>query len=103
MLGDTSSANPCTWWDDIYLTQPCQNYLQANDPTNPLLVMVQQGAIVGGAQVLGTTVGTSVSTAVNATATSLFVDPTTGNLNITTILVVGLGLYVTMKLIGKFL
>ena len=99
MLGDTSTANPCTWWDDVYLTQPCQNYLQANDPTNPLLVMVQQGAIVGGAQVVGNTVGTAASTAVNAVTESIFTDPTTGSTNWTMIALLGIAGFVGFKLL----
>lgn len=55
------AGNPCTWWDDIYLRQPCEQYLMQNDPTNPLLVMVQQGAIAGGGSVLGNAAGQAAS------------------------------------------
>ena len=113
MLGDTSTANPCTWWDNIWLGQSCQDYLQANDPTNPLLVMVQKGALVGGASVAGTTIGTAAgdlvgstvgatagaaSDSINQSVSGFFTNPD-GSLNIPTIIIAGLGIFLLMKAI----
>jgi hypothetical protein len=85
-LGDAAAcpANPCTWWDDVYLGDACMSYLQCADPTNPLLTLVQKGAIVGSAQILGQTAGQAVSTGFNAA----FTNPD-GSTNWTFIAVVG--------------
>jgi len=113
-LGDTSGS-PCNWFDNVWLTQPCQDYLQANDPTNPLLVMVQNGAIVGGAQVVGNTVGTAagdavgsaVGSATGAAASSVeqtglsYFQNSNGSLNLVTIGLAGLGIFVLLKVLTK--
>ena len=109
-LGDTS---PCTWWDDVWLTSPCQQYLEANDPNNALLVMVQKGALVGGATVAGTTIGTAAgdlvgstagatvgaaSDSINQSVSGFFTNPD-GSMNVPTIMIAGLGIFLLMKAI----
>ena len=55
-LGQTDcGANPCGWFDNVWLSDACQSYLGCADPTNPLYVTATKGLIVGGAQVLGQT------------------------------------------------
>lgn len=76
-LGDDCANNPCSWWDDVYLRDSCMSYLQSCDPNNALLTVVQKGLIVGGAQVVGGTVGTAANTATTSFVDSLFGnDPT---------------------------
>ncbi len=54
-------ASPCDWTDYIWLSDACQAFLGCADPTNPLYVTATQGLIVGGAQVIGSTVGGAVA------------------------------------------
>lgn len=111
LTGLTCGQSPCTWWDDVYLTQTCQSYLQECDPMNPLLTLVNKGLIVGGAQVIGSTAGSAVGdfagSAVSSASAGLvesslpaFTNPD-GTLNWTTLGLVSLGLFVLLKVITK--
>jgi hypothetical protein len=53
----TCGDSPCGVLDWIYLSQACQNYLGCADPTNALYITATKGLIVGGTQVVSSTVG----------------------------------------------
>lgn len=94
-MGADCGDNPCTWWDDVYLRNACMAYLACADPANPLLVMSSpdqggqgRGLIVGGSQVVGSTIGQALETG----AESVAVNPATGQMNWLAIGLIGIGL-----------
>ena len=101
-FGDASCGdNPCTWWDDVYLRDACKAFLTCSNPADPLLVMTNQGLIVGGAQVVGSTVGQAVSTGVESAAAGVAVNPSTGQINWMTIgLIAAAALILLPRLVG---
>ncbi len=54
------SGSACSWYDNIWATQGCLDWYAQCDPTNPFYVTSTQGLIVGGAQVIGSTVGNAL-------------------------------------------
>jgi hypothetical protein len=74
-LGDDCGADPCTWWDQVYMRDACLAYKTCVNPNDPEVVLVNKGLLVGGAQVAGTAVGQTAGTAIESTVTGLFTNP----------------------------
>ncbi len=56
------AANPCTWFDDIWTSQGCANWLASCDATNVLINPTQtQGLIAGSGTLLGGSFGQAIS------------------------------------------
>lgn len=90
-LGDTTSCgtNPCGFFDSIYVSDACLGYKLCATPYDPTTILESQGLIAGAGTVIG---GTAAQTISN-TVSSLFTDPETGGINITTLLI-GFGILV---------
>lgn len=108
-MGQTAcGTNPCTWWDDVYLTDACMAYTRCANPTSPLLTVVDNGLIVGGSAILGSTAGQAAGGALSSAASGFFEtpDPITGapSVNWTSILTmgaIGLGLFIFLPALVK--
>lgn len=87
-LGDTADcgADPCTWWDDVYMRDPCLAYKACVDPTNFMVQAVNKGLIAAtGASALdmagtvvtavGAQAGSAVGTTTGQTIKGLFTNP----------------------------
>lgn len=80
-LGDLQDCgtNPCTWWDNVYLRDACLQYKTCVNPNDPMVILANRGLIVGGAQVVGSTVGGAVGTGVESTVEGIFSSPNPGS------------------------
>lgn len=72
-LGDIPDCgtDPCTWWDSIYMRDACLQYKTCVNPNDPAVILVTQGLIVGGAQVVGQTAGSAVGGGIQAAINGL--------------------------------
>lgn len=63
-LGDCG-ADPCTWFDQIYIRDACLSYLECANPEDPRVVGVQKGLLPAIGQeagnVIGQTLGSTAS------------------------------------------
>jgi hypothetical protein len=65
------AGSACDWTDDIWASQGCLNWYAQCDPTNPFYLTNTKGLIVGGSQVIGSTVGGAAAAAAGGAADSL--------------------------------
>ena len=79
-LGDTTTdlnvpacgtVNPCTWWDEVWVRNACLSYLRCADPSNPLVVGMDQGFVAGVTDLIGQEVASGVQGAGTGVARAL--------------------------------
>jgi hypothetical protein len=63
--------NPCTWWDEVWVRDACLTFLRCADPSNPLVVSMDQGFTAGVAAEAGQIAGSAVSGAASGLKSSL--------------------------------
>lgn len=52
--------NPCSWFDNVYLSSDCVNFLRCADPTNSLVTRADEGILQAIGQTAGGMVGGTV-------------------------------------------
>jgi hypothetical protein len=55
--------NPCTWWDEVWVRDPCLAFLRCADPNNPLVIGMDKGFTAGAAAEAGQITGSVLSSA----------------------------------------
>lgn len=98
MLGSTQDTNPCGFFDNIWMSDSCLAYRLSQNPNDPMALMVQKGALIGGAEVVGQSVGSALSTGIESIGSgitdSLTPDPlkNSSNLLVGAAIILGIGL-----------
>jgi hypothetical protein len=94
------SGSACSWYDDIWATQPCLDWYAQCDPTNAFYRLNTKGLIVGGAGVLGSTAADAVASAGNSV---LGIDPTASGIPSWAWMaaLIAAGVFLVPKLVGR--
>ena len=105
-LGDVCGPNQCSWYDWIWTTDSCLNYLNCANPSDPRAVAMNQSVLTAVSQGAGSMVGSAAGEIVGGVATGVGTGVTSGLVNSTdytgviTLLAAGLlGVIVLEKLV----
>lgn len=67
----TCGPNPCTWWDNVWISDACRKFCQCSDPASWGAVGADVALgqeLVGAAGVVGSAVGSAAGSAIGGTA-----------------------------------
>lgn len=74
---DSCGANPCTWFDNVYVGDSCLSFLQCADPTNLLVTGANQGLLAATGQAVTQVAVGAVSGAATGLVNDTGVAPST--------------------------
>ena len=112
-LGADCGDDPCTWWDQVWVRDPCLAYLRCATPNDPRVIAMDHGIVAGltseAADMAGsalTSVGTNAGTAVGQTLQStiagIFENPD-GTTNWLVVGVTGAAVIAAVQILGSVL